>query len=164
MSTATPAVMTRETSDSALRAGSALMAFAGVAFIGYAIIFLVVNFASDLLEIGIGTGEVNVTKDQIEQFSPSLADYVSHANVAIAGFIASTGLATAALSWFGVRRGLAWAWVAAVATPVVGLAIALPLHYPYGFATIEHLGLVYLATAIFVVGALLSLKPILARR
>ncbi len=145
----------------ALKWGVNLMTVAALAFIGYAVLFIIVNFASDSLEIGIGSEEVNVTKDQIKDFSPSLYDYISHANVAIAGFITSTGLATAALSWFGVRRGLGWAWVAAVATPVVGLAIALPLHYPYGFATIGHLGLIYLATAIFVIGAALSGKALL---
>lgn len=158
MSTVTAQGIREETS--ALKAGVTLMTVAAIGFVGYAIIFLFVNFASDSLEIGIGTGEVNVTKDQIEAFSPSLADYISHANVAIAGFIAATGLATAALSWFGVRRGYVWAWVAAVASPVTGLAIALPLHYSYGFATIGHLGLIYLATAIFVAGALLSGKAL----
>jgi len=158
-----PAEAHRE-ARTALKAGVGLMTLAAIAFIGYAVLFIVVNFASDSLEIGIGTDEVNVTKDQIKQFSPSLYDYISHANVAIAGFITSTGLATAALSWFGVRRGLGWAWAAAVATPVVGLAIALPLHYPYGFATVGHLGLIYLATAIFVVGALLAGKALLDAR
>ena len=33
-----------------------------------------------------------------------------------------------------------------------------PAHYPYGFDTTGHLGLICLATAIFVVGALLSLN------
>jgi hypothetical protein len=153
-----------EAEPAALRVGASLMTFAGLAFIGYAVIFIIVNFASESLEIGIGPDEVNVTKDQIKAFSPSLYDYISHANVAIAGFIASTGLATAALSWFGVRRGVVWAWVAAVATPVLGLAIALPLHYPYGFDTIGHLGLIYLATAIFVVGAVLAGRALLERR
>jgi len=54
--------------------------------------------------------------------------------------------------------GYAGAWIAAVAAPVLGLAVALPAHYPYGFDTIGHLGLIYLATAIFAAGALLSLK------
>ena len=45
-----------------------------------------------------------------------------------------------------------------MAAPVLSLAVALPAHYPYGFDTIGHLGLIYLATAVFVVGALLSLK------
>ena len=36
--------------------------------------------------------------------------------------------------------------------------MALPAHYTWGFATIGHLGLIYLATAVFVVGSLLALK------
>jgi hypothetical protein len=51
-----------------------------------------------------------------------------------------------------------------VASPVLGLAVALPAHYPNHFDTLGHLGLIYLATAIFVVGALLALRGILARR
>jgi hypothetical protein len=68
------------------------------------------------------------------------------------------------LCWFGVRRGLLWAWVAAVAEPVLGLAVALPAHYPWGFDTVGHLGPIYLATAILVAGALLALRPLLDRR
>ena len=41
---------------------------------------------------------------------------------------------------------------------------ALPAHYPWGFDTIGHLGLVYLATAIFVAGALLALKSLAEAR
>ena len=54
-----------------------------------------------------------------------------------------------------------WAWVAAVAAPVLALAVALPAHYPWGFDTIGHLGLVYLATVVFVMGAILSVKALL---
>jgi hypothetical protein len=67
------------------------------------------------------------------------------------------------LAWFGVRRGYMWAWVSAVVVPVLGLAVALPSHYPYGFDTIGHLGLIYLATAIFVVGAALALRALVPR-
>ena len=35
----------------------------------------------------------------------------------------------------------------------VGLAVALPAHYPYHLDTVGHLGLIYLATVIFVAGA-----------
>jgi hypothetical protein len=45
----------------------------------------------------------------------------------------------------------------AVAAPVLGLAVALPAHYPNHFDTLGHLGLIYLATVIFVAGALLAL-------
>jgi hypothetical protein len=148
----------------ALRWGVYLMSFAGLAFIGYAVIFFVRNFTDSFLELGIGPDEVSVGKSEIEAFSPSLYDYIGHLHIAVSGFIASTGLAVAALAWFGVRRGYTWAWVTAVVVPVLGLAVALPAHYPYGLDTIGHLGLIYLATAIFVVGAVLSGKALLDER
>ena len=143
--------------ESRLRLGSGLMTAAAVGFIGYAVIFLIRNFTDSFLELGIGPNEVDVGRDQIEAFSPSLYHYVSHLQIAVSGFIAATGVAVAVLSWFGVRRGHVWAWVGAVAAPVLGLAVALPAHYPWNLDTIGHLGLIYLATAIFVVGALLCL-------
>jgi hypothetical protein len=147
--------------STALKAGVWLMSLGAIAFIGYAVIFFVRNFTDSFLELGIGAEQVSVGKTEIEAFSPSLYDYISHLHIAVSGFIAATGLAVAALSWFGVRRRYMWAWVAAVAAPVLALAVALPAHYPYGFDTIGHLGLIYLATAIFVVGAVLALKALL---
>ena len=146
------------TESSALRAGTGLMTFGAAAFVGYAVIFFVRNFTDSFLELGIGPSEVSVGKDQIQQFSPSLYDYISHLHIAVSGFIAATGVAVVFLSWFGVRRGNLWAWIGAVVAPVLGLAVALPAHYPYGFDTIGHLWLIYLATLIFVAGAVLSLK------
>jgi hypothetical protein len=148
----------------ALKAGVWLMSVGAVAFIGYAVIFFVRNFTDSFLELGIGAEQVSVGKSEIEAFSPSLYHYISHLHIAVSGFIAATGLAVAALSWFGVRRRQMWAWVAAVAAPVLGLAVALPAHYPWGFDTVGHLGLIYLATAIFVFGAALSGKALLDGR
>jgi hypothetical protein len=68
------------------------------------------------------------------------------------------------LTVYGVRAGQAWAWVAAVAAPVLGLAVALPAHYPWNLDTVGHVGLIYLATLVFVVGALLSGKGLLDAR
>jgi hypothetical protein len=165
MATVSPAThpLGREESQ-ALKAGTRLMLLGAIAFAAYAVIFFIRNFTDDFLELGIGRDEVNVGKDQIEQFSPQLYDYISHLHIAVSGFIAATAVGTAFLVWYGVRKGHLWAWTGAVATPVVGLAVALPSHYPYGFDTIGHLGLIYLATAVFVVGALLALRPILDRR
>lgn len=154
-------VTVEQHTGSALRVGTGLMTLGAAAFVGYAVIFFVRNFTDDFLELGIGRTEVSVGKDQIQQFSPSLYDYISHLHIAVSGFIAATGLAVAALSWFGVRRRYVWAWVAAVAAPVLALVVALPAHYPWGFDTIGHLGLIYLATAIFVVGAVLAGKALL---
>jgi hypothetical protein len=149
---------TRREEPAALRWGVNLMTLGAVSFIGYAAIFFVLNFTDSFLELGIGSEQVASGKDEIKRFDNDLYHYISHLHIAVSGFIASTGLAVAALSWFGVRRGYLWAWVAAVAAPVLGLAVALPAHYPWGFATIGHLGLIYVATAIFVVGAILALK------
>jgi hypothetical protein len=153
-----------ERSATALRTGSWLMGIAAVGFIGYAVIFFVRNFTDSFLELGIGPNEVNVGKDQIQQFSPSLFEYVSHLHLAVSGFIAATGVAVLFLVAYGVRRGELWAWVGAVTAPVLGLAVALPAHYVNGFDTIGHLGLIYLATVIFVVGALVSMRGILQAR
>ena len=134
------------------------MTIGALSFIGYAIIFLILNFTDQFLELGIGRGQVNVGKEEIQAFSPQLYNYISHLHIAVSGFIAATGLATAALSWYGVRRGVWWAFVTAVATPVLGLLVALPAHYPYHFDTLGHLGLIYLATLVFVIGAWLAYK------
>jgi len=147
-----------------LRLGSWLMGLAAVGFIGYAVIFFVRNFTDSFLELGIGPNEVNVGKKAIQEFSPSLFQYVSHLQIAVSGFIAATGVAVLFLVIYGVRRGQLWAWVGAVAAPVLGLAVALPAHYPNHFDTLGHLGLIYLAVVIFVAGALLALPGVLAQR
>ncbi|WLQ05926.1 hypothetical protein [Arthrobacter oryzae] len=129
------------------------MTLAGLAFVGYAAVFLVLNFSGTFLELGIGPDEVDKGKADVEAFSPQLYHYISHLHIALSGFIAATGLAIAGLSWFGVRRGDRWAFATAVVVPVVGLAVALPAHYPWGLATPGHLGPVYLTVLIFLVGA-----------
>src|SRR6266496_2963530 len=164
MTTAEVAPRTVHQEESGLRLGSWLMGVAAVGFMGYGVIFFIRNFTDSFLELGIGRNEVSVGKDQIIQFSPSLYQYISHLHIAISGFIASTGLAVLFLVAFGVRRGLGWAWVGAVAAPVLALAVALPSHYPNHFDTLGHLGLIYLATVIFVVGALLTGRALLERR
>lgn len=138
--------------------GAGLIALAGLGFIGYGIIFFVLNFSEHFLELGVSENEVPVTRAEIAEFSPELFHYISHLHIAIAGFLIALGIALAALAWIGVRRRQRWAWWTAVAVPVVALVIALPAHYPNNFDTLAHLGLIYLATAIFVLGALASLS------
>ena len=43
------------------------------------------------------------------------------------------------------------------------MGIALPLHYPYGLATIGHLGLIYLDLVIFAVDFVLGLRAFMGR-
>jgi hypothetical protein len=149
--------------EGALRLGTWLMGAAAVGFIGYAVLFLIRNFTDSFLELGIGPNEVDVGKEQITAFSPSLFHYIGHLHIAVSGFIAATGVAVLFLLRY-VRRGDVFAWVGAVAAPVLALAVALPAHYPNSFDTIGHLGLIYLAVVIFVAGALVALRGILAQR
>ena len=41
---------------------------------------------------------------------------------------------------------------------VTAVAVALPLHYVYGLATLGHLGTLYVDVAALIVGAVLSLR------
>jgi len=150
--------------DAQLRSGSWLMGIAAIGFVGYSVIFFIRNFTDSFLELGIGSNEVNVGREAIQAFSPSLYHYIGHLHIAVSGFIAATGVAVLFLVAYGVRRGHLWAWVGAVAAPVLGLAVALPAHYPNGFDTIGHLGLIYLAVVIFVAGALLALRGLIDER
>src|SRR5215216_2034978 len=140
MATTTTTQTREKAAEGSLRSGSWLMGVAAVGFIGYAVIFLVRNFTDSFLELGIGPNEVPVGKDAIQQLSPSLFHYISHLHIAVSGFIAATGLAVLFLVAYGVRRGELWAWVGAVGAPVLGLAVALPAHYPNHFDTLGHLG------------------------
>jgi hypothetical protein len=149
-------------SEPSLRWGSWLMSLAAVGFIGYAALFIWFSFTR-LLEIGIGPEQVDVSKADIQAFSPQLVEYINHVQVALSGAIMAIGVAVLFLVGYGVRRGSMWAWTAAVVTPVLFLAVALPLHYPNDLDTLGHLGLIYLAVAIFVVGALIALRGIRTR-
>jgi len=141
---------------SALGTGSLLMTLAGIAFIGYGIIFLVLNFIGGGFELGVS----HLAGQTPADLDPTVAYYISHLHVATAGFIISTGIAVTALSWFGVRRRQLWAWTTAVVVAVSGLIIALPMHYMGGFAHdwVTHLGPIYLAVIVFVVGVVLAYK------
>jgi hypothetical protein len=165
MESASTATSTRAPGEPAgLALGSWLMLLAAAGFAVYAVIFFIRNFTDEFLELGIGPAQVDVGRDQIQQFSPQLLDYIGHLHIAVSGFILGTAVGVAFLVWFGMRRGQLWAWIGAVAAPVLALAVAIPSHYPYGLDTIGHLGLIYLAVAIFVVGALVSLRPLLRAR
>jgi uncharacterized protein YacL len=147
--------------ESNLRNGSLLMALAGVGFIGYGIAFLVLNFAGSGFEIGVSTLDGLTPAD----LNPTVEYYISHLHVATAAFIISTGIAVTALSWYGIRQRLTWAWATAVVAAVVGLALALPMHYTgdaFAHNWMTHLGPIYLATIIFVVGAVLSYQGLRA--
>jgi len=148
-----------------LNTGSLLMLIGALSFIGYAVVFFFRSFSGQGFELGAETLN-GVTPAQLNAINPAIVAYITHVHVAVSGFIAGTGIAVAALAWYGVRKGMWWAWAAAVVSPVVALAVALPLHYLGGFEYdwVAHLGPIYLGTLIFVVGALIALKGLMQQR
>ena len=94
--------------NSFVRTGSIMMLIAALAFIGYAVVFFIRSFTGAGFELGVETLN-GVTKEQLNALNPAVVYYINHLHIATAGFIAATGIAVAALSWRGVRKGEWWA-------------------------------------------------------
>jgi hypothetical protein len=139
--------------------GTNLVLLAGIGLVGYGLMFLVRNFTG-FIELGLTPQHIGGTPEEIRTFSPHLYNYISHLQVAVAAFIIALGIAVIALAWNGIRAGQRWALWTAFLAPVVGVGLALPLHYLYGLATLGHLGLIYLDAAILLVGTVLVAKAL----
>ncbi len=139
--------------------GANLVTLAGVGLVGYGLMFLVRNFTG-FIELGLTPEHIGGTPEQIQAFSPRLYNYISHLQVAVAGFIIALGVAVIALAWRGIRTGQRWALWTAFLAPVIGVGLALPLHYVYGLGTFGHLGLIYLDAGILLVGTILAARAL----
>jgi hypothetical protein len=150
--------------NSMVHRGAVTMIVGAVMFLAYAIVFIFRAFSGTGFEIGVTTLN-GVTPAQLNQLNPAVMAYIAHLHVATAGFIAATAVAVIGLAWYGVRAGAWWAWSTAVISPVVGLAVALPLHYTGAFEHdwVSHLGPIYLGTLIFVVGAVMVLVALMRK-
>ena len=144
--------------NSLVHRGAVMMVVGAAIFLIYAIVFFFRAFSGDGFELGVATSN-SVTQAQLNQLNPAITAYIAHVHVALAGFIAATAIAVIGLTWYGVRAGAWWAWITAVISPVVGLAVGVPMHYMGRFEWdwVAHLGPVYLGTLIFVVGAVMAL-------
>lgn len=147
-----------QTQDPLVHRGAVTMVVGAALFLLYAVVFFFRAFSEAGLELGVPTLN-GVTPAQLNKINPAIMAYITHLHVAIAGFIAATSVAVIGLAWYGVRAGAWWAWITAVAAPVIGLAVALPLHYTGGFELdwMAHLGPIYVGTLIFVIGAVMVL-------
>jgi phosphoglycerol transferase MdoB-like AlkP superfamily enzyme len=141
--------------------GANVVTVAGIGLIGYGLMFLYRNF-NGFIELGLSPAQVGGTPEQIQAYSPHLYHYISHLQVAVAAFIIALGVAVVLLAWHGIRSGQRWALWTAFVTPVIGVGIALPLHYMYGFATMGHLGLIYLDAGILLAGTILGYRELAA--
>ena len=134
------------------------MVLGALIFLAYAVVFFVRAFASSGFEIGVETLN-GVTPQQLNGLNPAIMAYITHLHVATAGFIAATAIAAGGLAWYGVRDGFWWAWITAVISPVLGLVVALPMHWMghFNYDWASHLGPIYLGTIIYVVGVVVAL-------
>ena len=139
--------------------GTNLVLLAGIGLVGYGLMFLVRNFTG-FIELGLTPEHIGGTPEDIQAFNPHLYNYISHLQVAVAGFIIALGITVIALAWNGIRTGQRWALWTAFVAPVVGVGIALPLHYVYGLGTLGHLGLIYLDAGVLLVGTVLAAKAL----
>lgn len=157
MSFASTNIPDRTTPSASSDLGAKLVAAAGVGLVGYGAMFFYRNF-NGFIELGLTPEMIGGTPEQIQAFSPHLYHYISHLQVAVAAFIIALGVAVIGLAWRGIRTGQRWAVWTAFLAPVIGVGIALPLHYVYGFATMGHLGLIYADAGHLLVGTVLALK------
>lgn len=135
--------------------GANIVIVAGIGLIGYGLMFLWRNF-NGFIELGLTPAHVGGSPEQIRGFSEHLYNYISHLQVAVAGFIIAIGVGVIALAWNGIRSRQRWAMWTAFALPVIGVAIALPLHFVYGIGTMGHLGLIYLDAVILLAGTIVA--------
>jgi hypothetical protein len=134
-----------------------MVIIAGLALIVYGCLFVIRNFTG-FIELGLTPAHIGGTPAEIRAFSPRLFNYISHLQVAIAGFIIALGVAVISLAWHGMRVRERWAaWTVALVV-VVAVTITLPLHYVYGLATWGHLGALYVDVLLLLAGSALSLR------
>jgi hypothetical protein len=149
------ATMSRE---QALHRGAALMVLGALIFFVYAVVFFFRAFSASGFELGVATLN-GVSPQQLDGLNPAINAYIMHLHLATAGFIMATAIAAAGLAWYGVGHGLWWAWITSVIAPVVGLVVALPMHWMghFNYDWVSHLGAIYVGTIVYVVGALVAL-------
>lgn len=82
--------------------------------------------------------------------NPRLIHFLQHDRITLAGVMVALGILYLALSWWGVRRGLAWARDAMLASGVVGFPT---LFYFFGYRYVEpaHVALAAVLFPLFVI-------------
>jgi len=82
--------------------------------------------------------------------NPRLIHFLQHDRITLAGVMVAIGILYSALSWWGIRRGLAWARDAMLASGVVGFPT---LFYFFGYRYVEpaHVALAAVLFPLFII-------------
>ena len=153
-----------------VKMGSFVMALGALVLIAYAIILFVNNLNNNSMEFGM-KGIIDKERTEIRDFSPKLMQYITHLHFTVSILIAAAGLAAIGLALYGVRTGQMWAWgfsiltwAFAVSVPFFVLAVTPYSVYENNIDKIGYFGLVYIATGVFVIGALIALAGLLTKK
>ena len=138
-----------------LHNGAAIMVLGNLIFFAFAVVMFF-HVVGGGIALGVETFN-GVTVEQLNEINPAI--YSMHVHVVLAGFVVAIAISGTGLALYGVRNGAWGALITAVAGPVVGLMIAMPMHYMglFEYNWVSHLGFIYLGTVVFVIGVLLAL-------
>ncbi len=86
----------------------------------------------------------------LSAINPRLIHFLQHDRITLAGVMVAIGILYSALSWWGIRRGLAWARDAMLASGVVGFPT---LFYFFGYRYVEpaHVALAAVLFPLFII-------------
>ena len=100
--------------------GTWMVLVAAFALIVYGLFFVWRDFHG-FIELGLTPAHVGGTPEEIRAFSPRLYNYISHLQVAVAGFIVALGVAVFSLAWNGMRQHMRWAGATVLTVVIVAV-------------------------------------------
>jgi hypothetical protein len=96
------------------------------------------------------TSFLSADSARLAAINPRLIHFLQHDRITLAGVMVAIGILYSALAWFGIRRGLAWARDAMLASGVVGFPT---LFYFFGYRYVEpaHVALAAVLFPLFII-------------
>lgn len=138
--------------------GRALIAFSAFGMI-----------AGGLTIMGVGMTQVFVPQDldymgltvaELDAINPRLVPLIAHDRAGFGGGLASGGLAVMACLFYGARPTGRAAWLALLASGLVGFSTAIGIHFIVGYTDFVHLLPAYVGALTFLIGIGLLYAPV----
>jgi dihydroorotate dehydrogenase len=92
----------------------------GLGMLGGGVLALLI--ASTRVVLHYDESFAGMSRDQLNQINPRLLAFMAHDRVSLAGTMITIGVIYPMLSWFGIRRGMAWAKNAVLTSAFAGFA------------------------------------------